>query len=417
MEFWKFAAIITWVVLGVALLGTLLLNKKWTWFSKEVMLGQRLHTSINRLFDEIAKRKVDRDTLADVSKHVLWRLTRIGIFAMIAALIPVMFLAIQAFLLRNQNELLKSQNDRIDRQNNLLEAERRSSLVFLMSNVLDKVDEEIKEQKKARNIETVNVPDSVKFALSKPLINRIVALSRAFRPYRMLENDTLSANLVSPERGQLFIALMENQLDHLTQNTIVRRGDFSQAIIGEIQLEGANIHAASLTSANLSGANLSGAYLRFSNLVHANLSGANLDDDADLSDANLSGANLSGANLSGAYLFDAFLSDAFLSSANLSGAYLNGANLSGANLSGANLFEANLSRAYLMGANLSRAYLMGAYLDSANLSGANLSRIQGVNSEQLQQAKSLFKCKNLDPKLERELKANRPCLFTEAGCE
>ena len=115
-----------------------------------------------------------------------------------------------------------------------------------MSNILDKVDEEIREQKLKS-----------KYRLSKPLINRIVALSKAFRPYRMMEGDTLSKKLVSPERGQLFIALMENNLDSLTQQTIASNGDFSYAVIGEI-----NLKRAILSDAKLEGGDLRGAYCR-----------------------------------------------------------------------------------------------------------------------------------------------------------
>ena len=189
---------------------------------------------------------------------------------------------IQNELLLAQNTLVDTQNYRLNLQNNLIEAERRSSLVFLMSNVLDKVDEEIREQKKDIQDSLGSVPDSIGFSLSKPLVNRIVALSRAFRPYRVLEGDTLSEQLVSPERGQLFIALMENNLDSLTQNTIAESGDFSNAIVGRVDLREAN-----LREANLIGT----VRLYFTDLSRADLSGA------DLSGADLSGADLRRANL------------------------------------------------------------------------------------------------------------------------
>ena len=172
---------------------------------------------------------------------------------------------IGSVLIFKQNDLLNTQNERIDLQNNLLEAERRSSLIFLMSNVLDKVDDEIKEQRDDFKRKLESVPDSVKYSLSKPLISRIVALSRSLRPYRMMEGDTLS-ELVSPERGQLFISLMENGLDSLTQNTIMENGDFSYTVIGKIDLSGAE----------LSQANLRGAYLHETNLVWADLIWADL---------------------------------------------------------------------------------------------------------------------------------------------
>lgn len=157
MEFWKFAAIITWILIGAGVLFFFYFRKRWVHLGKEVLLGHRLHTSVDQLFDEIEKHKISKGTLSKVSKHVLWRLTRIGLFAIMAALIPVAFIALQAYLLSNQNQLLLNQNERIEIQNNLIEADRRSSLVFLMSNVLDRVDAEIALQRQARenNQETV----------------------------------------------------------------------------------------------------------------------------------------------------------------------------------------------------------------------------------------------------------------------
>jgi len=230
------------------------------------------------------------------------------------------------------------QNDRLNLQNNLIEADRRSSLVFLMSNVLDKVDEEIREQKDSP--EFISEPEDVQFSLSEPLINRIVALSRAFRPYRMMEGDTLSEKLVSPERGQLFIALMENKLDSLTQNTIVERGDFSYAVIGEVDLRGAKLREANLLS----------AYLR----------------------------------------------SAYLGSAKLRSAYLGSADL--------------------RYADLSSTYLGSADLSSADLSSANFENAKNLTAVQLLSAKWLYNCKNLDPELEAQVRAKKPCLFTEDGC-
>ncbi|MBK7873354.1 MAG: pentapeptide repeat-containing protein [Saprospiraceae bacterium] len=161
-----------------------------------------------------------------------------------------------------QNMLLRDQNDRIKLQNNLLEADRRSSLVFLMSNILDKMDDEIKinlmRTKNAINrgeFSPDSIPERLRYKLSDALIGRIIALSRAFQPYQMMQSDTLSGQLVSPERGQLFISLMQNKLDSATQNTIVAAGDFSYAIIGKISIENAVLDEINLAFSSLKGAN------------------------------------------------------------------------------------------------------------------------------------------------------------------
>lgn len=303
MDFWKIAALVTWAALFLALLVFLYLNnhgrviRSGLWFGKEVMLGSRLHGSINQMFDELAEGKVKRDTSANVLKHVLWRLTRIGAFAITATLVPILFLLFQLFLLINQNNL-------IDQQTHLLEAERRSSLVFLMSNILDKVDEEIKLQQKELDS---TASDSVRYKLSDQLVSRIIALSRSLQPYRLKDGNLLSRP-ISPERGQLFIALMVSRINKSDLATIGFAGDFSYAIIGDIPLsnaslfsarleyadfQGVALNGADLTSADLSKANLSNAYLVSSNLSGANLSGANLRD-ADIANSDLRNADLTG---------------------------------------------------------------------------------------------------------------------------
>jgi len=452
-QFLVISGIILWVFILVVLIiwlfskeGRLIkVGKRW-------FLGQRLDNSINKLYDEIAERNIKSDTLADVSKHILWRFTRIGVFAIIAAAIPVVFIAVQVYLLDNQNKLLESQNERIDLQNNLLEADRRSSLVFLMSNILDKVDEEIKEQQDSlKNLPGFH-PDSVRYSLSKPLISRIVALSRAFRPYRIMEGDTLSRDLVSPERGQLFIALMENKLDSTTQNIIGSRGDFSYAIIGEINLSNshfsnANFNNSHFSDVNFSGAdlrnaNLSNADLRYADFSYANLGNANLSKailgpnyelfvqynnipnpngpilGANLSKANLKNANLEGAflihtNLKEADLFEADLLDSKIISAYFENANLESARLSRAKTNGAIFLNANLSNAYIIEAELIFADLLGANLNEAKLIQSNLREAKNLSVEQLKASETLYQCYYFNSELKAQLRKEKPCLFED----
>ena len=86
---------------------------------------------------------------------------------------------IGSWLLVNQNDLLENQNTLIQRQMSLEEASRRSALVMLMSNIMDKVDDEIKEQKSELRSKGISkaVVDTMKFSLSQSLIGQIAALS------------------------------------------------------------------------------------------------------------------------------------------------------------------------------------------------------------------------------------------------
>lgn len=253
------------------------------------------------------------------------------------------FALLGTIVLMNQNEKIDKQNIRLEQQTYLQEAERRSSLVFLFSNIMDAVDKELKE-----DIGKKGVRD-----LSPQLIGRITGLSTRLKPYRYLDGDELTTKPLSPERGQLFISLLGSQLD---TNTLVK-------IYNRIDLRDADLIGANLRGANLIGADLSDADLAFADLSDANLRDADLRD-ADLSRADLGDANLSGADLTLTDLSRADLSDADLRYAYLLGAYLIGANLRGANLWNADLSIADLSQAKVDNDFLRETQLKGYQIDS-----------------------------------------------------
>lgn len=332
-------------------------------YNKVLNASQKLSIGLSRLAIDAIPIGLDKEEKKrlkeDVPVFVEMRFTQsindfimrifIGAFATAFGLLGTIVLMKQNEKIDLQNSLVREQNKKVNIQNNLMEAERRSSLIFLMSNILDKMDNEIREEVKIKG-------DSTRYTLSKPLISRIVALSKAFKPYKLLDNDTLSNKLVSPERGQLLIALMGSSLDSTTQNTITRQGDFSNAIASNINLQ-------------------------FAGLFEANFSGA------DFSSANLSNTTLILADLSGS-------------------------NLNGANFIGANLFNSDCSDAKLNSADLSGAFLMGA-----DFSSANFKNIKHATAAKLEQVKSLYQAKNLPAKIESQLRKERPCLFTEKGCK
>ncbi len=97
------------------------------WFTKKAggaFAGHWLRSSFLKLYKEIPEQKVQKETLADVSASLLWRITRIGVITIILALLPTAILLFQTNILMRQNKLLDRQNYRLDQQTNLLEAER-----------------------------------------------------------------------------------------------------------------------------------------------------------------------------------------------------------------------------------------------------------------------------------------------------
>lgn len=271
-----------------------------------VFIGKGLKHSVLRLFDEIPEGKVSKVTLADVSSHVVWRLTRVGIFTILLALIPLCILSIQTYILNSQNELLKYQNQRLDQQINLEEGNRRSSLIVLMSNIMDKIGEELKAPDNRRNI------------LSDALIGRIVSLSQALRPYRYLENDELIGQPLSPERGQLLISLTNSNLHESTYEKIFEKADFSYADLHNSNFDGNYMQGINLSFANLRETTFRNAILEYANLVGANLSKVEFDGTY------MNGVKMGSANLQNSHLHNVKMRNANLKKTDFRNAEISG---------------------------------------------------------------------------------------------
>ena len=162
-------------------------------------------------------------------------------------------------LLAYQNNTLELQNSKMDIQNNLEEANRRGSLVFLMNNIFDKIDEEIKD------------PKNDKRTLSSELIGRIIALSQAFKPYKYFEEGNLLANEISPERGQLLITLMNSDLNESTYKEIYDGGNFQYS-----DLKNSNFSEITLKNIDLSYSNLKNSEFRNTVFHYVNLSNSDM---------------------------------------------------------------------------------------------------------------------------------------------
>lgn len=272
----------------------------------------------------------------------------------LAGVLGTILLYNQNKLLTQQNQLLNQQNIRLDQQTYLQEAERRSSLIFLMGNILDVMNEELKED--------VGVPGIRD--ITPQLIGRVIALSNSLRPYRYLGSDSLVGRELSPERGYLLLAIAGSEIDKSSLRKIYKSADFSFA----------DLKNAVLSGEYLAGINLTGAELEQAHLDEADLSGANL------SDAQLTNAILTGTVLRGARLRNTILHKANLVMANLSEANLSEADLRRANLSSANVRSAHLNRANLTNANLSYAILTKAAFDQVVFDSTRVAEYSWLDS-------------------------------------
>jgi hypothetical protein len=307
-----------------------------------------------------------RSLLPRLAHQVFWARLRnwwwqwiLGIFVAIGGLTGTL-------LLMNQNKLLESQNEMIKRQMSLEEANRRSALVMLMSNIMDKVDREIETQQKGL---TKKAREASRYSLSASLIGQIAALSHAFKPYKYMEGEALIPKALSPERGQLLTTLTALPLDTGTMNTIYRSATFRSA----------DLKLAVLKDAYLSG--------------------------ADLREANLQGADLSDANLVATNATDAVFREVDARKANLQFATLSRADFTGAILRSADLSNANADEVILSKAELRRAVMENTHLARAVFSQTT------VSEEQAAVVSSLYQCQGLNDTLRRTLEQNHPHLF------
>ncbi len=283
---------------------------------------------------------------------------------------------ISSFLIHKQNELFETkthfQNERIREQSELIVSVRKSNMIILMNDILKKVDDELK------NNSTGTLSDNT-------IASIVEAFNYYFSPYRYLEGDSLSDKKLSPEKGQLLLALYTRKIDSVSFNKIKLQATFSGADLkgtnlSGIDLSGCDLNGADFRNADLSNAILNDADLRNANLWGAHLSKANLAGAdmrrsvlswAELNESKLESANLANADLTNAQLRNADLRKTYFRAAKLNGALLNGADLEGGDLGYASMVKSNLTMT-----NLTQVEFFGANFNEAIMTDAEL-----VNSE------------------------------------
>jgi len=304
----------------------------------------------------------------------------IGIWIIVGALIMTGAL-LSSFLIYRQSQLIKTQlqqqNNKIQQQSELIESARKSSMVIVMNDILDKVDDELKNNPGGK-------------LSDKTIAGIIEAFNYSFTPYRYLQGDSLSDNKLSPEKGQLLLLLCTKNLDPTSFDKIKRSAHFSGADLRKGDLHGVDLSGADLSGADLSNADLRGVSLKGADLWKTNLSGAHADQanfvGADLrravmSWAELNGAQMDSANLNGADLSNAQLRNADLHKSTLRAAKLDGALLNEANLQGVELIDASLNKANLTKANLTKADVNRAAFDKAIMTETELNKILNVDKD------------------------------------
>jgi uncharacterized protein YjbI with pentapeptide repeats len=162
-------------------------------------------------------------------------------------------------------------------------------------------------------------------------------------------------------------------------NARLARADLREALMEQIDAEGANLSFANMTDVQAKNANFAHANLQASNLESAALYKASFVG-AKLNDAHLRGANLRKANFCNARLEGADFSKCDLSQAVFKNPKLQETNLSGAKLQKAWLVGCDMEEMDLRRVDLSGAVLNGGLLTGACLAGANLRKADLQNT-------------------------------------
>jgi len=265
-------------------------------------------SAINQLAEE--QPVASANLLAAIAARVLRRsrLMYISSFLTICAALAGFWLAFNAnSLLKQQNVkvaeqvgLTKKQNQLIETQNALSEANRRSALIYDLTSIMDSIQ-----------VEAASFTNGYTETLPMEIQSRIVAVSKAMRPYRYLKEDgTLTERALSPERGQLLLYLAQ----------------VGARIPQEASFESADLRGAHLFRANLYGAKLANADLRNAILV-----------DSDFGQADLRGALLNSAYMSSVNFGVALLDYADFEEADLSGSTFNETDITDTNFKNANI--------------------------------------------------------------------------------
>lgn len=392
------------IIALIAIFIRLYLGKDWLMkIGNEFVIGSDLIKASENFLNDLPKPK--NETSANLIGHLVYRFTRLGLIGLALASIPIILLYQQNELLSSQNEridtqneLIKKQNIRLDQQTYLQEAERRSSLVFLFSNIMDAIDQELKT-----DVGIKGKPD-----LSPQLTGRIIALSTRLKPYLYMEDSTLIDKPLSPERGQLLVSLIGSELDSVSLIQIFERADFSYA-----DLEGANLSGAMMNGINLEKANLKKAILHDAKMKNSKLSQAELQN-AELLRASLQKATLRKTKFNNAHLGYVKRERNIATvggvntyphldkTSNIKGVDLSNADLAGADFSNTNLINAVLENikfdkkttfknskmwnttftgSDLRGINLTNVDMYLSELDSTKLKGAVLTKVdlRGAN--------------------------------------
>ncbi len=290
------------------------LNKEWV-FKKAFGISHSdindIKTTSTELLGSLVKRDWNRaeqkidETISKASAWYVWISYRrwvifvfYSLFIGFAGLLGSVLIYNQNRIIERQDVLLREQNGLISTQTIALTSiEKRNSNLTQLNNVINSIDDELKS----------DYGSNATRDLSPELIGRISALTNLFKPYKAIEDDTLSQT-ISLERGQLLIYLVNSNLSKETYDNIYSQSDFSYS-----ELRNATLNNRYFKRVRLNNSRIEQAYLNNSDFSNAELKNVNFKrtsnqftkfDGANIRNSNFQKALLDGANFNQSILDD-----------------------------------------------------------------------------------------------------------------
>ncbi|GMP02496.1 hypothetical protein TM239_31860 [Bradyrhizobium sp. TM239] len=282
----------------------------------ELKFIEQEHRTTHVLFNLYAHlRSKNPDLRGAAWKAFFWRFfVPRGVTVILATggLLGILLTASGLILAFRANTLLERQTHRMDVQNMLTESQRRSAfLASELSSILTRLEAEQSEWKQHQAPQA----EERLFTPTEVTIGRLVSLTLALRPYRPIEMETpspdrvrrpkaygrfawlewladqlfpisddadlyrFSDRLISPERGQLLLALIPQKLDF---SALSRAGatfdyaDLSNSTLHDVNLGAIQLRNADFTRASIEDSNLGNADLDYSIFVRTKITSSTL---------------------------------------------------------------------------------------------------------------------------------------------
>lgn len=326
------------------------------------MIGIKIWFTNRFIVENILGRTQSSDNKEGGYKHYVLLWSAVASFVLIGGVFTALALTWQTTVFQENQQV---QNTKIHELTEITESLRKNNQVYLMSNVLNQVEEELDIKP--------NGP------LSDAIIARIASLSHSFKPYRIIQGDSLTKQKLSPERAQLLISLALMGIDSNSFAKIKQLSTFSYSDLRSVTLKDVDLSGINLEYADLSYSNLFNVNMRESNLKSVTMSASTIKE-CDFSYSEFNSSTIINSYISYSSLNNCVFNGSVLCYTNISHCTMDKSTFDVANISHGKFIsnsmkETDLARSNLQFATFHKINLTNGRLIKANLTGAQLSEV------------------------------------------